>query len=74
MAAEERERRKGASGVHTGKEEKNRGSFSRDAKVADMHIASQTLADAKDHSLGYDKTMQLKINDGDTGKSARGKL
>ncbi len=66
----EGERGKRATGVQTGKEEKNRGSFSRDAKVADIHIAAQSLADAKDHAEGYDRTMQLKIN----REGGRGKL
>jgi len=40
------------------------GSYSKDGKVADIIIASTSLAEEKDHSHGYDETMQHHINCG----------
>lgn len=48
-------------------ETKSEASKSRDAKVADIHIGSKTLADAADFSMGYGETMQHHINRGGKG-------
>ena len=49
------------------------GTFSKDVKVEDIHTAAASLADAKDHALGYDNTMQHHINrGGDGARKTRG--
>lgn len=44
--------------------EQGGGTFSRDAKVADIRTGSKGLAEAKDYSEGYPDTMQHHINRG----------
>lgn len=51
--------------------EKSGGSKSRDAKVADIRIASRTLAEAADFSEGYGETMQHHINQGKVKPAGR---
>ncbi len=49
------------------------GTYSKDGKVADIVIAATSLANAKDHSMGYDPTMQHHINRKGSGSSKVGK-
>lgn len=56
--------------TRTGKEQGSKnGTFSKDAKVADIHTASISLAAGKDFSMGYDPTMQHHINRKGEGRS-----
>jgi hypothetical protein len=66
-AKKDPESRKGSTPKDTGYTKptmKAAGSYSKDAKIADIRTGPRTLADAADYSDGYPDTMQHHINRG----------